>query len=164
MAPGLPAQPAERNTAVLAELSHPGFTKCPCVPRGSTGSTLVSFSLRQCNAQHIPLVDIGFDHIPSTALVHCLYPCRADLLLLKQLPFPPHLNAAGQCLSCSGELCLHGAPSRWQSRAQTRLWASKGLSAQHEQSQHGDRPHGVTGIMPDSSLSTLHQHFHADYP
>lgn len=42
------------NAAVLAELAHPGFTKCPCVPRGSAGSTLVSFSLCQSNAQHIP--------------------------------------------------------------------------------------------------------------
>lgn len=105
---GVPGQPGGQNTAVLAELSHPGFTTCPCVPRGSTGSTLVSFSPCQCNAQHILLVlNSGFDHIPSTALVHCLNPWRADLHLLKQFPFPPHPNAAGKSLSCSGELCLH---------------------------------------------------------
>lgn len=126
-----------QNTAVPAPLSHPGFTKCPPVPRGSMGSTLASFSLCQCSAQHILLVNSGFDHVPSAALVHCLYPWRADLLLLQQFPFSPHPNAAGQSLSCSAE--LHRAPL--DGRAEPKADCGRAEGSAWGQTPRRDRNH-----------------------
>lgn len=166
------------NCAVLALRSHPWVSKCHSVPRGSTGSTSVSFSLCQCNAQHSPVVNRRFwSHPLHRSIVYCFYPQRTTLgmpwrtqradchlLDVQQLSFPPHLNAAGGAQaaldsSVPTETLLDG-----MTEPKNRLWASRGLAAQHEQSQHGDRPRGVTEIRPDSSPSTPHQHFHSHLP
>lgn len=118
-------------------------------------------SLRRRDAQGIPLLQgvglitaplLGPSWLPSLQKVS--QGVGDDLPAPQPLSLPPHLGAAGWCPSCSGQLWLR----------RSRLWASRGLPAQHHQSQRGERPRGATGTKPDSSPSTLNQQFHADLP